>query len=157
MPICLTWPISHGQDCLHTAPPSPRRRAPHPQVLSFGTLNIRNGRGSGLAQAIWAVQIGGLDVMVLMDTKIGQRTPIIGSYILTSTLEHLPDLEEALKFFWHQDPIVIGDLSTDIGKPHNPHIQQVDYLMTELGLMDLLRHFQQLWRYRHVKTWPREI
>ena len=29
--------------------------------------------------------------------------------------------------------------------------------MTECGLMELLHHFNQFWRYRHMKTWTRGI
>ena len=32
--------------------------------------NIHNGQGFGIFQAIWAVQVGGFDLMVLMETKI---------------------------------------------------------------------------------------
>ena len=52
------------------APLPPRLRPPRPQGLSLGTFNICNGRGSGLFQAIRAVQIGGFDLTVLTETKI---------------------------------------------------------------------------------------
>ena len=47
-------------------------------------------------------------------------TLIIGAYLLTYTLEHLPNLEEALTRFRDQDTIVIGDLRSDIINPQNP-------------------------------------
>ena len=70
MLIFLTRPISHDVDCLYMAPPPPLRHTLHPRGLSLGTLNIHDGRGSGIAQAIMAVQIGVFDLMILMETKI---------------------------------------------------------------------------------------
>ena len=67
-----------------------------------------------------------------------KRTPIIIAYFLPSTLENLPDLEEALTRFWEHDPIVLRYLSANIGQSQNPHIQQVDDLLVEFELMDLL-------------------
>ena len=55
---------------------------------------------------------------VVTDKK---QTPIIYTYLLPSTLEHLPYLEEYLTRFQYQEPIVIGDLTTDIRKPQNTH------------------------------------
>ena len=49
--------------------------------------------------------------------------------------------------------MIIGDLSADIGKPQNPHSQQVADLMMEFSLMELLHHFWQHWKYWHVKIW----
>ena len=60
--------IPHGAGRLHTAPP--RRRPPHPTRIAIRALNILDGRGFGLAQAIWAVERGGFDVMLLTETKI---------------------------------------------------------------------------------------
>ena len=70
MPICLSHPIRHVGDHLHMAPPPLRRRQPHPQGISLGTFNIRGGWDYGVTQAIWAVQVGRFDVMLMTDTKI---------------------------------------------------------------------------------------
>ena len=59
----------------------------------------------------------------------GKHTQIISKYLPPYILEHLPDLEEALTRFWYQDPILKGDLSANIFKTHNPHIQQVSDLL----------------------------
>ena len=59
----------------------------------------------------------------------GKWNPIIGAYLLSYNLEHLLDLEEALTRLRDQYPIVLGDLSTDIGKSKNPHSQQVAELL----------------------------
>ena len=69
-PLAFSQPIPHGADRLHTAPPRLCLRPPYPPGLAIRTLNIRYGRGFGLAQAIWAVERGGLDVMLLTKTKI---------------------------------------------------------------------------------------
>ena len=37
------------------------------------------------------------------------RTPLIGTYLPLSTIDHLPDMEEALKLC--KDSIVLGDLN----------------------------------------------
>ena len=55
--------------------------------------------------------------MVICDVVTNYKwTLIIGTYLPPFTLEHLPDLEESLKIFRDQDPILLGELSTDIGK-----------------------------------------
>ena len=83
----------------------------------------------------------------------GKWTPIIGSYLPTSTLEHLPELEEALIRFRYHDPILLGDLKADIHQAENPCIQQVADLLMEFGMMNRLLNFQQHWWLRHLKTW----
>ena len=70
MPINFSRPIPHGANRLHTASPLPRRRPRRPPGLAIGTLNIRDGRDFGLAQAIWVLVRGGFDVMLLTKTKI---------------------------------------------------------------------------------------
>ena len=62
-------------------------------------------------------------------------------------------MEEALTSFQDQDLIVIWYISAYIRKSQNPRIQQVADLLMELGLIDLLHHFQKRWRYQHMKTW----
>ena len=65
MTICFTHPLRHVRDRIHTAPPPRSHNLPLPQGLKLGTYNIRNSRGFALAQAIWEVQIGNYDVMIL--------------------------------------------------------------------------------------------
>ena len=77
-----------------------------------------------------------------------KRTPTIGTYLPPSTLENLPDLEEALTCFRYQDPIVLGDLNDDIGQAQNPcsqavSSQQIADLLMEFGMMELLHHLRQ--------------
>ena len=52
-----------------------------------------------------------------------QRTPIVGIYLPPSTLDHLPDLEEALNCFPVRYPVVLGYLNADIGRLRNPRDQ----------------------------------
>ena len=72
-----------------------------------------------------------------------QKTLLIGSYLAPSTLDHIPDLEEALNRFWGRDPIVMEYLNTYIGGLKNPWDQQVTDFLVSFGLGDLLDHFQQ--------------
>ena len=46
--------------------------------------------------------------------------PLIRSYIQISTLDHLPDLEDAPKRFMGRDHFVLGDLNANIGCLSNP-------------------------------------
>ena len=63
---CLMFnTIPHGANCLHTDPLPTHRRPPRPPGLAIGTLNIQDGRGFGLAQAIQAVERRGFDVMLI--------------------------------------------------------------------------------------------
>ena len=64
------------------------------------------------------------------------RTPLVGAYLPPSTLEYLPDLEEALKRF--KDPIVLGDLNVDLCKVRSPRNQRVEDLLAEYGLIYLV-------------------
>ena len=215
MPICITQLISHGRDWLHTAPTLPLWWPMRPRWLFLRTLNLRDGRGSGLAQAIRAVYIGVFDLMILMETNItsqyycsnrlgysvvwltrimkmdvsvhggvglvvqdqyqgliiestrfhgpnvliwevindGKRAAIIGTYLPHSTLEHLPDFEEALTHFQDQDPILLGDINANIDQSQNPHSQQISDLLMEFRIMDLLHQLWKLWRFGHMKTW----
>ena len=54
-----------------------------------------------------------------------------------------------------QDSIVLGDINPNIGQIQNSLSQQVADLLMDFGLMDLLRHFCQCLRFRHLKTWYR--
>ena len=194
MPVTFNLTILHCRNHLHLMAAMPRCRSPQPRVLSIGTYNIRNVNGFGIAQAIWAVQVGGFNLMVLTETKVtGQAyfhnrlgynvvflseintdaggaqgvlslfvqdrpkgciveltrfhmpdvviyeifagrkmIPVIDAYLPASTLEHLQELEEALPRFQYQDPIVLGDLKTNIVKYQNPGSQQV-FLIILLG------------------------
>ena len=60
-----------------------------------------------------------------------------------STLNHLPDLKEALNGFPGIYPIVTGELNMDIGRMQNPQNQKVEYFMAFFGLVYLLGPFRQ--------------
>ena len=70
MPLNFYLPFLYGFDRLHTALPLPRCRPQRPPGIEIGTLNIRDGRGFGLAQTIRVVEQRGFNVMVLTETKI---------------------------------------------------------------------------------------
>ena len=64
--------------------------------------------------------------MVSCDIVSGSHCiPAIGAYLSPSTLDHLLDLEEALNRFPGREPVVLGDLNTNIGRLTNPPDQQV--------------------------------
>ena len=57
--------------------------------------------------------------VVICEVAFGsRRTPLVGSYPPPPpfTLEHLPNIEEALDRFWDQDIISLGDLNAEIGQ-----------------------------------------
>ena len=74
MPLAFSRPILHGAYCLHTAPLPPCRRSPCIPGITIMKLIILYGRVFGLVQSIWAVELGGFDVMLLTETKIYMET-----------------------------------------------------------------------------------
>ena len=70
MPLNFSRTIPHGVNRMHTAPPPLHRWSLRSPRLAIGTLNIRDGQGFGLAQAIRAVERVFFDVMLLTKTKI---------------------------------------------------------------------------------------
>ena len=84
-----------------------------------------------------------------------QQTTLIGEYLTPSTLDHLPDLEEALNRVPCKDPVVLGDLNTYIGHLRNTQHQQVADLLVYFGLMNLVGRSQQRLCYRNLQTWWR--
>ena len=70
MPLTFYQTTPHGANCLHTALLLPHRRSLRPPGISIRKLNIWDGRGFGLAQAIQAVDRRGFNVMILTKTKI---------------------------------------------------------------------------------------
>ena len=63
---------SHGRDLPHILPPS--RRPPLSRGLSLRKYHICDSWVSNIAQAIRAAQIGSLDLMILMETKITDQS-----------------------------------------------------------------------------------
>ena len=88
-------------------------------------------------------------VSCLIVTEL-KRTPLVGAYLPQLTLDHLPDLEEALKRF--RDPIVLGDLNVDLDEARILQSQRVSDLLVENGLIDLVHHFRQRHRLWNMKA-----
>ena len=55
----------------------------------------------------------GPNVVIFELVSGDQRTPLIRAYLLPSTLDSLPDLEEVLNLFPVREPVVLGDLNAD--------------------------------------------
>ena len=102
----------------------------------------------------WSVnftQFHGSNVVSCEVVTSGKRTTLIGAYIPNSTLDHLQDLEEALTRFRDHYPIVLEELNVNIVQSHNLHIQQVADLLMDFGLVEILLHSRQRWKFRHMK------
>ena len=68
--------------------------------------------------------------MLSYDLVIGiTQTPLVGTYLPSSTLDHLPDLEEAPKRF--RDPIFLWELNVDPNEARILRNQQVADLLAE--------------------------
>ena len=78
-------------------------------------------------------------------------TPLFGSYLSLSTLEHLPDLEESLKHF--KGPISLGGLNMELKEARRPRSHRVADIIVKYGLIDLVCHFRQRSRFQNLKTW----
>ena len=84
-------------------------------------------------------------------------TSIVGAYLLTYTLAHLPDIEEALAHLRGQDPILLVDINMDLYETQNPCSQLIANLLTEFGLVDLMYHYQKHIRVFYLKTWTQDL
>ena len=82
-----------------------------------------------------------------------QLMPLIGAYLPPSTLDLLPDLEEALNLLPGREPIILGYINVGIRRLSNPRDQQVENLLVYFRLVDLLAHFRQRLRYHKLQTW----
>ena len=90
--------------------------------------------------------------MVICEIVTGlTRNPLVVTYLPLSMLEHLPNLEEALKRF--RDPIFLGDLNMDLNGARKPWGQQVADLLAEYSIIDLVLHFRHHRRFWNLKTW----
>ena len=80
-----------------------------------------------------------------------QRTPLIGYYLPLTTLDQLPDLEDAPNCFPGRYTIVIGDLNVVVGRMGNPRYKQEEELLASFGMVDLLGPFRQRMQLRYKK------
>ena len=94
--------------------------------------------------------------MVRCDIVIGHtRTPLIDAYLNPSTLEHLQEFEEALNQFEVLEPIVPEDFNVNLDDIRSSRSQRMADLLTEFGLIDLVRHFRQHHHFWYLKTWTK--
>ena len=77
--------------------------------------------------------------VVICNVITGKCNLSIRAYLSPSTLEHLPDLLEALTCFHDQYPILLGGLNNNI-QSENPCSQQVSELLVEFRLVYLCHH-----------------
>ena len=70
MPISFAHQIWHGSNQLHSAQAPLRCRTLRPPGFAIRTIDIRDSRGLGIAQAVLTVKLGGFDLRVLTETKI---------------------------------------------------------------------------------------
>ena len=75
----------------------------------------------------------GANVVIFDIFSSDHRTPLIGEFLPSSALYHLPYLEEALNRFPGRDPIVLGDLHVDIGFLGTPGINRLLTSWNTLG------------------------
>ena len=68
-----TDPIYHGSYYIYTAPHLLLDNLTRPPGLDLGAYNISDAWGFGLAQAIWEVQLGNCDLIMLAETKISDK------------------------------------------------------------------------------------
>ena len=81
------------------------------------------------------------------------RSPVVGVYLPPSSLDSLPDLDEALARFPGQKVSVLGDLNVDLMQPTNPRSHAVAAVLSSHGLEDMLPHFLQRSPFRHNTTY----
>ena len=80
-------------------------------------------------------------------------TMIVGAYLPTYTLAHLPYLEETLARLQGQYPIILGDINMDLDEDQNMLSQLIAYLLMEFGFIDLMHHFRKHLLCHHLTTW----
>ena len=72
------------------------------------------------------------------------RSPIVGAYLPPSSLDHLPDFEDAMeRFALSPNVTVLGDFNADIYNLTNIRNQTIANTFANYGLLDLLAHFRQ--------------
>ena len=81
------------------------------------------------------------------------RTPIIGSYLPPTMLDHLPNVEDTLEGFCGQYLILMRYLNVDLHESRNPLSHLFSDILAEFGLIDLMHNFWQRRCLRYLKAW----
>ena len=84
------------------------------------------------------------------------RTPVIGAHLPMITLDHLPDLKEALERYRSQDLILMGNLNMYLDEAQNLRSHLVIDMLTEFALINLMSQSRQV-RLRLLKTWAKVL
>ena len=104
----------------------------------------------------WGIESTRFYSLDMVSCKIVTRntgTPLVSAYLSPSTLEHLPDFEEAPQTYKGLNPIVLGVLTVDLDEAWSSQSQRVAGLLIDFGLIDLFRNVQQRCHFRDLKTW----
>ena len=89
----------------------------------------------------------------LQDSHRHTRNPLVGAYLTPLNLDHPPDFEEELQRLKGMVLIVLGGLKVDLDKYRILRSQCVADLLTEFGIIDLVRNFRQRRRFQDLNTW----
>jgi exonuclease III len=82
-----------------------------------------------------------------------RHTPLIGAYLPPGEQVDLEYLTKALERFPNQQPLILGDLNTDLEDPTRPRSIETNNLLSTYGLIDMIAQFQQRRRHRDRTTW----
>ena len=103
---------------------------------------------------IESTRFHGPNVLSCILVQGDSRMPIVGAYLPPSTLDHLPDFEQAMERFSNYPNVtVLGDFNANIYDLANLRNQTIANCFSNYGLLDLLAHFKQRYRYRDHSTW----
>ena len=103
--------------------------------------------------SLGSMRFHGPNVVICKIVSGGQNTLLVRAYLPLSTLDQLPDLEEALSQLLGKDYIIIGHLNADIGRLWNLLNQHVADFLDSFGLFDLHSNFRQRMRLFCMKMW----
>jgi hypothetical protein len=91
---------------------------------------------------IESTRFHGPNVLSCIINSGDKRMPLIGAYLPPSSLDSLPDFEEALnRFNGFTNIVVAGDFNANIYDLTKPRYQTISACFAAYGLFDLLSHF----------------
>jgi hypothetical protein len=103
---------------------------------------------------IESTRFHGPNVLSCLIISGDKKMPLIGAYLSPTSLDSLPDFEEALtRFNGYTNLVVAGDFNADIHDLTEPRNRTIAACFAAHGLFDLLPHFRQRKNFRHNTTW----